>query len=126
VFAVAAPSVPAWNDGYAGGNIGGLLEAVLQPVKGFGKLLTVLLSLSVTGNIAASLYSASINVQVFIPPLVNVPRYIFSIVTTAMYGHPDYPIYSLLKYSFLVQPHPSSDCGGSQILRRPYELLGPH
>jgi len=83
-FAVAAPSVPAWNDGYAGGNIGGLLEAVLQPANGFGKFLTVLLSLSVTGNIAASLYSASINVQVFIPPLVIVPRYIFSIVTTAI------------------------------------------
>ncbi|KAF8223465.1 NCS cytosine-purine permease [Tricholoma matsutake] len=83
-FAAAAPSVPSWNDGYAGGNIGGLLEAVLQPTKGFGKFLTVLLSLSVVGNIAATLYSASLNVQIFIPPLVVVPRYVFSIVTTAI------------------------------------------
>lgn len=84
-FAVVAPSVPAWNAGYAGGNVGGLLEAILQPAGGFGKFLTVLLSLSVIGNIAVSLYSASINVQVFIPPFVAIPRYVFSIVTTAVY-----------------------------------------
>ncbi|KAG6812526.1 hypothetical protein H0H92_002417 [Tricholoma furcatifolium] len=60
-FAVAASSVPAWNAGYAGGNVGGLLEAMLQPAKGFGKFLTV-----------------------FIPPLVVVPRYVFSILATAI------------------------------------------
>jgi len=95
-FAVAAPSVPAWNDGYAGGNIGGLLEAVLQPTKGFGKFLTVLLSLSVSGNIAPTLYSASFNIQILIPPLVIVPRYIFSIVATAMYSLSIYLLYSFL------------------------------
>jgi hypothetical protein len=125
-FAVAAPSVPAWNSGYAGGNIGGLLEAILQPTKGFGKFLTVLLSLSVAGNIAASLYSASLNIQVFIPPLVIVPRYVFSIVTTAMYDHPNYPIHYLLTYLFAVQPHPPFDCGGAQILRCSCEFSGPH
>lgn len=124
-FAAAAPSVPSWNDGYAGGNIGGLLEAVLQPTKGFGKFLTVLLSLSVVGNIAATLYSASLNVQIFIPPLVVVPRYVFSIVTTAMYDHLIFHLLYTDKFS-ISQPHSFGDCGGAQILHCSYELPGPH
>ncbi|KAF8067891.1 cytosine-purine permease [Lyophyllum atratum] len=82
--AVAASSVPDWDAGYTGGNVGGLLEAMLHPTKGFGKFLTVLLSLSVTGNIAATFYSFTLNFQVFIPPLVAVPRYVFSLVATAI------------------------------------------
>ncbi|KNZ73582.1 Purine-cytosine permease FCY2 [Termitomyces sp. J132] len=81
---VAVPSVPHWEAGYAGGNVGGLLEAMLHPVKGFGKFLTVLLSLSVAGNLAATFYSFSLNIQVFVPPLVIVPRYVFSILATAI------------------------------------------
>ncbi|KAF9482731.1 NCS cytosine-purine permease [Pholiota conissans] len=81
---IAAPSVPDWETGYIGGNIGGLLEATLHPVGGFGKFLTVLLSLSVAANIAATFYSISINIQVFIPALIFVPRYFFSIVATAI------------------------------------------
>ncbi|KAG5642599.1 hypothetical protein DXG03_002497 [Asterophora parasitica] len=80
-----AMNVPAWDAGYAGGNVGGLLEAMLQPVGGFGKFLTVLLSLSVAGNIAATFYSITLNIQVVIPPLVIVPRYVFSIFATAVY-----------------------------------------
>lgn len=84
-LAVNAPAVPAWDAGFAGGeNIGGLLAAILQPTGGFGKFLTVLLSLSVTGNIAATFYSISLNVQVFIPWLVIVPRYAFSVLATAV------------------------------------------
>lgn len=77
-------AVPDWAAGYEGGNVGGLFEAMLHPVGKFGKLLTVLLSLSVAANIAATFYSISINIQVFIPVLVAVPRYVFSIVATAM------------------------------------------
>ncbi|KAF9459715.1 NCS cytosine-purine permease [Collybia nuda] len=82
--AVAASSVPAWEKGYVGGNVGGLLEAMLQPTKGFGKFLTVLLSLSVAGNLTATFYSISLNVQILIPPLVVVPRYVFSLIATAI------------------------------------------
>ena len=64
--------------------MGGLLEAMLHPTKGFGKFLTVLLSLSVAGNIAPTFYSVSLNVQVFIPALYVVPRYVFSILAIAM------------------------------------------
>ncbi|TFK62228.1 cytosine-purine permease [Pluteus cervinus] len=81
---VAVPFVPTWETEYAGGNIGGLLHAILQPTHGFGDFLTVLLALSVAGNIAATFYSISFNLQVLIPPLVNVPRYLFSIVATAI------------------------------------------
>lgn len=123
-FAVAAPSVPAWTDAYAGGNVGGLLEAILQPTKGFGKFLTVLLSLSVVGNIAATLYSATLNIQTFIPPLVVVPRYIFSVVLTAVYIFSDYP-YTLADIFLVVQPHSCCNCRGAQILRYSCELPGP-
>ncbi|EDR02133.1 cytosine-purine permease [Laccaria bicolor S238N-H82] len=81
---IASPSIPAWEQGYAGGNIGGLLEAMVRPTGGFGKFLAVLLSLSVAGNIAATFYSISLNIQIFIPPLVVVPRYVFSLVATAI------------------------------------------
>ncbi|KAF8954889.1 purine-cytosine permease [Flammula alnicola] len=83
-LSAAANSVPAWNDGYAGGNIGGLLEAVLQPAGNFGKFLTVILSLSVAANLVSIFYSASFNFQVFIPRLVVVPRYVFTVVTAAV------------------------------------------
>lgn len=83
-FSAAAASVPSWNDGYAGGNIGGLLEAVLRPAGGFGKFLTVLLSLSVSASLVSIFYSSSFNFQVFIPKLVVVPRYVFTIVTAAV------------------------------------------
>ena len=83
-FSAAAPSVPSWNDGYAGGNIGGLLKAILGPAGGFGEFLTVLLSLSVAANTASLFYSASFNFQVLIPRLVVVPRHVFTIVTAAV------------------------------------------
>lgn len=82
---MAAPNVPSWNDGYGtAGNIGGLLDAMLSPVGGFGKFLTVMLSLSVTANIACTLYSICFNFQVLVPSFSRVPRYVFSIVGTAI------------------------------------------
>ena len=83
-LAVAASTVPAWNDGYTNGNVGGLLEAILSPVGNFGKFLTVMLALSATGNIAITLYSFCMSFQVFIPQAVYVPRYFFSVLATAM------------------------------------------
>ncbi|KAF5318712.1 hypothetical protein D9619_010732 [Psilocybe cf. subviscida] len=79
-----AGSVPSWNNSYAGGNVGGLLNAILAPAGGFGKLLTVILSLSVAANLASIFYTASLNFQVIIPRLVVVPRYVFTLVTAAI------------------------------------------
>lgn len=59
---------------------------MLSPVGRFGKFLMVLLALSVMGNIAATFYSISLNLQIIFPILVRVPRYVFSIVGTAMLG----------------------------------------
>jgi purine-cytosine permease-like protein len=56
----------------------------------------VLLSLSVAGNIAATFYSSSLNIQVFIPPLVAVPRHFLSLVVIAVY---DVLIVSLILFA---------------------------
>ncbi|KAJ7634710.1 permease for cytosine/purines, uracil, thiamine, allantoin-domain-containing protein [Roridomyces roridus] len=77
-------NVPAWEAGYESGEVGGLLSAMLSPAKGFGKFLTVLLALSVMGNVAATFYSISLNMQILMPVLVVVPRYVFSILATAI------------------------------------------
>ncbi|KAI9063521.1 cytosine-purine permease [Trametes sanguinea] len=82
--AVSAPLVPAWEEGYADGNVGGLIEAMLRPTGGFGKFLTVLIALSVTANIAPTFYSFSLSFQVFIPPFAVIPRYMFSLLATAI------------------------------------------
>lgn len=80
----AAPSVPLWQERYTSGDVGGLLEAMLQPVHGFGKFLTVLLSLSVIGNMAVTLYSLSFNLQLCIPFFLKVPRYVLCVIGIAM------------------------------------------
>ncbi|KAK7039544.1 NCS cytosine-purine permease [Favolaschia claudopus] len=77
-------SVPEWEAGNKTGGVGGILEAMLSPAKGFGKFLTVLLALSVMGNVAATFYSISLNMQILMPVLVVVPRYVFSILATAI------------------------------------------
>ncbi|KAJ7073534.1 permease for cytosine/purines, uracil, thiamine, allantoin-domain-containing protein [Mycena belliarum] len=77
-------SVPAWEAGHERGAVGGILDAMLSPAKGFGKFLTVLLALSVMGNVAATFYSISLNMQILMPALVVVPRYVFSILATCI------------------------------------------
>ena len=82
--AVTISSVPDWEQGYAGGNVGGLLGAMLHPLGNFGKFLMVLLTLSVAGDNVVAFYCISINLLVFIPIFAAVPRYVFSVVATAM------------------------------------------
>ena len=120
--AIASTYVMSWGDGYDGGNVGGLLAAMLSPTKGFGKFLTFLLSLSTAGNIAATFYSISINLQVLMPFLVVVPRYAFSIVAMAM------SVSSLNHFSALMLYQCSSYLyrGCSQILRGARQLSGYH
>ncbi|PPQ80372.1 hypothetical protein CVT26_008273 [Gymnopilus dilepis] len=82
--AIAATTIPSWNDGFAGGNVGGLIEAIYQPLGNFGKFLTVIMSLSVAPNLVSIFYSASLNYQVIVPRLFVVPRYIFTLLTAAI------------------------------------------
>jgi purine-cytosine permease-like protein len=85
--ALAASSVAnaAWGEAFETSGVGGLLLAMLGPVHGFGKFLTVLLALSVTANVAPTFYSFGLSFQVFVPWAVRVPRYLFSLLATAMY-----------------------------------------
>jgi purine-cytosine permease-like protein len=80
----AIPNVPSWNEGYENNSIGGVLAAMLSPAGGFGKFMLVIAALSIIGNMAASLYSISINFQMLLPVLVRVPRAVFSIVAIAV------------------------------------------
>ncbi|KAI0203229.1 permease for cytosine/purines, uracil, thiamine, allantoin-domain-containing protein [Astrocystis sublimbata] len=77
-------NVASWKEGYETNAVGGVLAAVLGPGGGFGKFVVVLLSLSVVGNNAGTMYSITLNFQILIPYLARVPRYIFAIVITAI------------------------------------------
>jgi len=57
---------------------------MLLPTHKLGKVLMVLLSLSVTANNSPTIYSMGMSFQTLIPPLVVVPRYVFSVVVTAV------------------------------------------
>ncbi|KAJ3571927.1 hypothetical protein NPX13_g5214 [Xylaria arbuscula] len=80
----ATTSNPAWAEGYEKYIVGGVLEAMLKPAGGFGKFVAVLLSLSVIGNLSASMYSISLNFQLLVPFFRHVPRFIFSMVFTVI------------------------------------------
>jgi purine-cytosine permease-like protein len=76
--------VPKWNAGYANGNVGGLLNAMLSPVGKFDKFLVALLGLSITATIAPTTYSIGMGFQTFIPALLSLPRYVISVLVTAL------------------------------------------
>ncbi|KAI0284677.1 permease for cytosine/purines, uracil, thiamine, allantoin-domain-containing protein [Russula aff. rugulosa BPL654] len=72
--AISAPFVPEWKAGYSDGDVGGLLNAMLSPIGKFGKALMV--------HHCPTIYSMGMAFQTFIPPLVAVPRYVFSVFAT--------------------------------------------
>ncbi|KAI1120734.1 permease for cytosine/purines, uracil, thiamine, allantoin-domain-containing protein [Nemania abortiva] len=80
----ATANNPTWVEGYTKYMVGGVLDAMLRPAGGFGKFVAVLLSLSVIGNLSGSMYSISLNFQLLAPFFVRVPRFVFSIVYTAV------------------------------------------
>lgn len=76
--------IPEWETGYDETSVGGVLAAMLTPAGGFGKFVVVILSFTMLGNIAATMYSITLNFQMLVPQLVIVPRYVFSIIITAI------------------------------------------
>lgn len=80
----AIPNVDSWAAAYEISGIGGVILEMLSPSGGFGKFIMVLLALSVTGNIAMSMYSMALNLQLLLPFLAKVPRFFFTIVTMAI------------------------------------------
>ena len=108
VFAAAAPGIPSWSTGFQeGNNVGGLLAAVLAPAGGFGKFLLVLLALSTSSACAPTIYTfgksnaasetfyyhstlivpfhlVGNSFMAIAPFFARVPRYVFTVVSTAM------------------------------------------
>ena len=80
----ATPGIPAWSAGNTAYSAGGVLEAMLQPVGRFGQFVCVLLAFSIIGNLTASMYSISLNLQLLVPGLVRVPRLCFTVLYTAV------------------------------------------
>ncbi|KAI2464842.1 permease for cytosine/purines, uracil, thiamine, allantoin-domain-containing protein [Annulohypoxylon bovei var. microspora] len=80
----AISSIPEWQDGYDTTQVGGVLAAMLSRAGGFGKFVVVVLSLTLLGNFAATMYSITLNFQILIPQLVVIPRYMFSVVVAAI------------------------------------------
>jgi purine-cytosine permease-like protein len=73
----AVPVVEGWSDAYEAYGAGGVLAEMLSVSGGFGKFVLVLLALSVLGNIAISMYSVALNLQMIIPFFAKIPRYFF-------------------------------------------------
>ncbi|KIM71243.1 hypothetical protein PILCRDRAFT_830469, partial [Piloderma croceum F 1598] len=81
-FTASAPAVPSWTAGFEGGdNVGGLISAVLAPTGGFGKLLTVLIALSVPSACAPTMYTFGTSFMTIAPIFQKVPRYVFAIIS---------------------------------------------
>lgn len=81
----AVPNVDSWTTGYDELSVGGVIAAMLSSAGGFGKFIVVVHSFSVLGNIAATMYSITLNFQMSIPNLLQrVPRAVFAILITAI------------------------------------------
>lgn len=80
----AVPQVESWSAGYEESGVGGVMREMLAPAGGFGKFIMVLLALSVIGNIAISMYSVALNLQMLLPFFAKVPRFVFIVATMAI------------------------------------------
>lgn len=80
----AIANVPEWEAGYNSTLVGGALAAMLLPAGGFGKFVVVVLAFTLLGNVAGTMYAITLNFQTLVPWLVRVPRYVFSLVVTAI------------------------------------------
>jgi NCS1 nucleoside transporter family len=80
----ATANIPDWQEGYDVNAASGVLSAMLYPAGGFGRFVTVVLGFSMLGNLAATMYSITLNLQMLVPWLFRVPRVVFSIVITGI------------------------------------------
>lgn len=80
----AVPNIPTWKDAYAETGVGGVMREMLTPAGGFGKFVLVMLALSVIGNIAISMYSIALCLQMMLPSFARVHRFVFILATVAI------------------------------------------
>lgn len=83
-IAGALPNVPEWQAAYDETLVGGILAAMLSSAGNFGKFVVAVLSLTLLGNTAGTMYAITLNFQTLIPWLIRVPRYVFALVITAI------------------------------------------
>lgn len=83
-ISAAIPNNPDWSTAYEKNLVGGVFAAMLSSVGGFGKFIVVVLSLTLLGNTAATMYAITLNFQTLVPWLIRVPRYVFAVVVTAI------------------------------------------
>lgn len=57
---------------------------MLAPAGGFGRFVLVMLALSVIGNVAISMYSVALNMQMLLPCFARAPRFVFILATMAI------------------------------------------
>ncbi|KAK1951947.1 NCS1 nucleoside transporter [Colletotrichum sublineola] len=79
----AMNNIPKWQDGFNNTLVGGVLGAMLSPAGGFGKFILVVLAFTLLANISSTMYAITLNFQTLIPSF-RLPRYIFSVVVTAI------------------------------------------
>ncbi|KAJ5673365.1 hypothetical protein N7507_002492 [Penicillium longicatenatum] len=76
----------AYQQGYHESGIGGLLGALLFPrIGGFGKFCVIILALSIVANNCPNIYSVSLTLMVMGRWTRHVPRFVWTIVATAVY-----------------------------------------
>jgi len=80
----AVPNIPEWSAANDRDAVGGILEAMLHPLGGFGKFIAVILALTVVPQISPGFYSISLNFQIIWPKFAKVPRILFVIAITAI------------------------------------------
>ncbi|KAI1378694.1 purine-cytosine permease [Hypoxylon crocopeplum] len=85
-IATAMATNEAYLDAYNDAHIGGLLAEVLVPQLGrFGEFCVVFLGLSIIGNNCPNAYSVSLSLQVLSEQTRRVPRFVWTLVSTAVY-----------------------------------------
>jgi NCS1 nucleoside transporter family len=77
-------SVPEWTAVFSAHSTDGVVNEMLTSAGGFGRFVAVVLAFSVLGNIAGPMYSISVQFQILLPVLGRVPRFVFSILITAL------------------------------------------
>ncbi|KAI0149918.1 purine-cytosine permease [Hypoxylon sp. NC0597] len=84
--ATAMATNEAYLTAYEEAHIGGLLAEVLVPRLGrFGEFCVVLLGLSIIGNNCPNAYSVSLSLQVLSEKTQRVPRFVWTLISTAVY-----------------------------------------
>ncbi|KAK1912200.1 hypothetical protein P3342_009800 [Pyrenophora teres f. teres] len=69
----ATPNMASWQAGYDVNAASGVLAAMLHPAGGFGRFVTVVLAFSMLGNLSATMYSVTLNLQMLVPWLFRIP-----------------------------------------------------